>query len=121
MAKENSYLSRHSLKYVALFLVAAGIPTIILDSSAGSEIPLLVGLFMLMISRNKIEDERSIQIRATSFYISFIASYGCTLLLSNLFDNGILPFRLSEINHFLILTLVITNALFYTRLHFLKY
>ena len=108
-------------KYLGLVLIIIGIPTIILDESSGSEMPLLVGLFILLVTIGKTEDERSVQIKTTSLYIAFIISYGVKLITTNLFDHGLISFELTEINQFLILTLALANTLFYGRLYVLKH
>jgi len=108
-------------KYLGLVLATIGIPTMILDSSLGSEIPLLVGLFILLVTTDKVEDERSAQIKTTSLYFAFIISYALKLITSNLYDHGIISFELVNINHFLILTLMLANAIFYGRLYVLKH
>jgi hypothetical protein len=108
-------------KYLGLGLIIIGIPTMILDTSSGSEIPLLVGLFTLMVSTSRTEDERSVQIKTTSLYIAFIISYGAKLITSNLYDHALISFELADINHFLILTLALANIIFYSRIYILKY
>ena len=107
-------------KYLGLLLVIAGIPTMILDNSAGAEMPLLIGLFTLLVTTNKIEDERSIQIKTSSLYIAFVISYALKLIITNLHDHALVSFELVEINHFLILTLALANSIFYGRLYILK-
>jgi hypothetical protein len=108
-------------KYLALVLIVLGIPTMILDSTSGSEIPLLVGLFILLVSTAKTEDERSVQLKSTSLYIAFIVSYGIKLITTNLFEHRIISFELSDINHFLILMLALANAIFLVRLYVVKH
>lgn len=108
-------------KYLGLALIIIGIPTMILDNSSGSEIPLLVGLFTLLVATNRTEDERSVQIKTTSLYIAFIISYGAKLITSNLYDHALISFELSDINHFLILTLALANTIFYGRIYILKH
>ena len=107
-------------KYLGLLLVLTGIPTLILDNSAGAELPLLIGLFTLLVTTNKIEDERSIQIKTSSLYIAFVISYALKLIITNLHDHALVTFELVEINHFLILTLALANSIFYGRLYILK-
>ena len=111
----------HYSKYLGLVLVVLGIPAILLDNSSGAEIPLLVGLFILLVTTNKIEDERSAQIKTSSLYIAFIISYALKLLLANLYDHSLISFELVEINHFLILMLALANSLFYGRLNLVKF
>jgi len=108
------------LKFFGLLLVLAGIPVIIFDRSMGSDIPLLIGLFMLLVVTEKNEDERSLMIKTTSLYIAFILSYGIKLLTTNLFSHELIPFQLVEINHFLILVLALANIIFYSRMFIIK-
>lgn len=108
-------------KYLGLALIILGIPTIILENSSGSEIPLLVGLFILLVTSERTEDERSIQIKTTSLYFSFIISYATKLITTNLHFHELISFELAEINHFLILTLALANIIFYSRLHILRH
>lgn len=107
-------------KFLGLALVVAGIPVMYFDQSPGSEIPLLVGLFMVLTGTEKIEDERSLTIKTTSLYMAFIVSYGVKLLTTNLFSHEIIHFQLAEINHFLILVLTIANILYYSRMFILR-
>jgi hypothetical protein len=107
-------------KFLGLALVLAGIPVFFLDSSSGAEIPLLVGLFMVLTGTEKIEDERSLMIKTTSLYIAFIISYGAKLLTTNLFSHEIIGFQLVEINHFIILVLSIANVIYYSRMFILR-
>ena len=108
-------------KYLALALIAFGLLAIVFDSSSGSEIPLLVGLFTLLISTEKASDERSVQIKTTSLYFAFCLSYGLKMITTNLHQNALISFELVEINHFLILTLAISNIVFYSRLYIVKH
>lgn len=110
----------HYSKYLGLFLIIIGIPIMILDNSSGSEIPLLVGLFTLLTSTARTEDERSVQLKTTSLYIAFVIAYAVKLVTSNLHDHALVSFEMIEINHFLILTLALANIIFYGRLYILK-
>jgi hypothetical protein len=110
----------HYQKYLGLALIALGIPTIIIDKAPGADLPLLIGLFTLLVATEKNEDERSAQIKVSSLYIAFIVAYAAKLLTSNLYDHELIPFELTSINHFLILTLALANAIFYGRLHIFK-
>jgi hypothetical protein len=108
-------------KFLGLLLIIAGILTMVFDPSQGSEIPLLAGLFITLITSEKIEDERSLLIKTTSLYIAFIISYGVKLLTTNLYAHQIISFELVEINHFLILVLSIANLIFYSRMFILRF
>jgi hypothetical protein len=113
--------SRHYAKYLGFVLIIIGIPTVVLDSTSGSEIPLLVGLFTLLVTTDKSEDERSVQIKTTSLYIAFVISYGVKLITSNLFDHGLIAFDLTSVNHFLILMLASANVIYFVRLYVMKH
>lgn len=111
----------HFSKYLALILIGVGIPTMLIDTSPGAQIPLLVGLFTLLVTTNKIEDERSVQLRTTSLYIAFIIAYGVKLLTTNLHDHQMISFEFVEIDHFLILLLFLANSIFYGRLYLSRF
>lgn len=110
----------HYAKYLGLVLVVTGIPALIFDPSPGSEMPLLAGLFILFVTSNKSDDERSAQLKTSSLYSAFIVAYAGKLILSNLHQHALVSFELTDINHFLILTLVLANVLFYGRLYIPK-
>ena len=110
----------HYTKYLGFTLVIFGILVMILDDSSGSEVPLMVGLFTLLIASERVQDERAVQLKTTSLYIAFVVSYTIKLLSSNLHDHGLISFELTEINHFIILVLFWTNALFFSRMYFFK-
>lgn len=107
-------------KYLGLSLVAIGLVTIIFDKSKGAEIPLLVGLFTILVASERVEDERTRMIKTTSLYIAFILSYGGKLLTTNLFEHGIIGFQLVDKNHFLILVLSMTNLIYYSRMFVIR-
>jgi len=106
----------HYSKYLALFLVVIGIPIIMMDKSYGAQMPLLIGLFMLLVTTDKIEDERSVHLKITSLYFAFIISYTVKLLTTNLSHHNLTSFELVEIDHFIILVLGLANSIFYGRL-----
>ena len=122
ITRSNTFAQKlYYVKFLGLLLVMAGIPTMIFDTSQGSEIPLLVGLFITLVTSEKIEDERSLFIKTTSLYIAFVISYGIKLLTTNLYHHQIISFELVEINHFLILVLSIANLIFYSRMFILRF
>lgn len=108
-------------KFLGLLLVVAGVPVMLYDTSAGSEIPLLVGLFITLTASEKIEDERSLLIKTTSLYLAFVISYGVKLITTNLHAHNVISFELVEINHFLILILSLANFIFYSRMFILRF
>jgi hypothetical protein len=108
------------MKYLGLALIGIGIPVIITDPSSGAELPLMVGLFTLLIATERVEDERSVHIKTTSLYIAFIVSYAIKLVSTNLYDHQLISFQLTEINHFIILVLSCANVLYFGRMFLAK-
>jgi len=108
---------RNIVKYVGLLLTIAGIAIIFLDHADGADIPLLVGLFILFISKESKEDERAVAIKASSAYTALIVSYGIKLVSTNLYSHNLVPFQLTEIDHFLILVFALAIIIFYARLY----
>ena len=103
---------------LGLLLTAIGIPVLILDRSADAEMPLLVGLFVLFISKEARDDERAVFIKTSSTYIALILGYGMKLISSNLYSHQLISFQLTEINHFLILVFALAIVINYSRLYF---
>lgn len=111
------FKSTSGFRYVGLALVLIGIPLLFFGRSTGSEIPLLVGLFTLFISKLYREDERAIAIRYSSTYIALIVGYGIKLLTTNLYSHQLISYQLTEINHFLILVFALALIIFYCRVY----
>ena len=107
-------------KYLGLFLILIGIPILMTDLSPNSEFPLMIGLFTVFTSLEKVEDERSVSIKMSSLYIAFILAYAINLLTTNLYTHQWIPFRLVQINHFVILVFTIAVSIYYMRMHVFK-
>ena len=120
MNGKSKFAFLHYFKFLGLALIIIGIPVMFIDKSAGSEIPLVVGLFMVLTGTERTEDERSVMIKTSSLYLAFILSYGLKLITTNLYSHGIIGFQLAEINHFLILVLSLANIIFYSRMFILR-
>lgn len=105
------------IKLASLMLVTIGIIVLFFDPRTGAELPLLIGLFIGFVSRDKMEDERALHLKTSSAYIALIVGYGLKLLTSNLYDHRLISFELSEINHFLILVFAIATILYYSRVY----
>ena len=108
---------RGIFKYPALLLILVGVVLFWMDKSAGSEIPLLVGLFIFFVSKGKTEDERTVLLRSSSAYIALVLGYGFKLMSTNLYTHQVIQFQLTEINHFLILVFALANVIYYLRLY----
>jgi hypothetical protein len=111
------FKSTSGFRYVGLALILVGLPLLFFDNSSGAEIPLLVGLYILFISKLYREDERAIAIRYSSTYIALILGYGIKLLTTNLYSHQLISYQLTEINHFLILVLGLALIIFYCRVY----
>jgi len=72
---------------------------------------------MGFVSRDKTEDERAVQLKTSSAYVSLVVGYSLKLLISNLYDHKLISFQLSEINHFLILVFAMALILYYSRVY----
>lgn len=106
------------IKYGGLLLIGIGLVIILVDKSAGAELPLLVGLFTLLISKEKRQDERATLLKSSSTFVALILGYGFKLLSSNLYAHQLISFQLTEINHFLILVFALALSIYYLRLYF---
>jgi hypothetical protein len=108
---------RMIFKSLGLLFALVGLALFFMDESKGSEIPLLAGLFILFVSKEKVEDERVKTLKSSSAYIALIAGYGFKLVSTNLYDHQAISFQLTEINHFLILVFALAICIYYLRLY----
>jgi len=108
---------RKMFKSLGIILALAGILIFFIDKSTGSEIPLLAGLFMIFVSKEKIEDERVKFLKSSSAYIALITGYAFKLISTNLYEHQALSFQLIDINHFLILVFALAICIYYLRLY----
>lgn len=60
----------HYQKYLGIFLIVIGIPMIIFVHEQKASFPLMIGLFTLYTSLEKVEDERSTGLKTSSLYIA---------------------------------------------------
>jgi hypothetical protein len=104
-------------KYLGILLAMAGSVILFIDESKGSEIPLLVGLFIIFVSQEKIEDERVKVLKSSSAYIALIVGYALKLMSTNLYEHQVLTFQLIDINYFLILVFALAICIYYLRLY----
>ena len=111
------FLPPRFTSYLGLLLTAVGVPVLIIDKSPSAEIPLLVGLFILFISRETRNDERSVAIKTSSAYIALVLGYAIKLVTTNLYSHQLIPVQLTEINHFLILVFALAIAIYYSRMY----
>lgn len=105
-------------RYLGWFLILIGIPIIFFSKGKGTEMPLMFGLFTLFTSLEKVEDERSAQMKSTSLTFAFVLAYAFKLLSTNMFDNGWINFQLVQINHFIILVLAAALVIYNFGLHY---
>ena len=104
-------------KYVGAALVLTGLPHLITQHAAlGSELPLITGLFLLFFTKEKNEDERAQQLRASALMISFVVGYIVEIGTTYLYDKGIFPFQLQHPRYFIIFVLSLGIVIFYTKL-----
>lgn len=93
-------------KYVGILCILIAIPILLLDMH--KDMTLLLGLFLLFTAPGKQEDERSLSLKTSSLYISFILTYAFKMLSSNL---------ITEVNHFMILVFSLSLIIYYIRFY----
>ncbi len=108
---------RSVFKFLGVVLVVAGVAIFFMDASKGAEIPLLAGLFIVFISKEKTEDERAKILKSSSAYMALVVGYGLKLMSTNLYEHQIIPFQLIDINLFLILVFTLAIGIYYLRLY----
>jgi hypothetical protein len=109
------------IKFIGILLIFIGIAVLFTTSkSSGAELPLLIGLFTLFISREKREDERAVQIKTSSALSALIIGYSSKLIINNLYQHQIISFDLVSINYFLIIVFSVANIVRFSRLYFFK-
>lgn len=118
MKKMNEWAAKafYYQRYMGLFLVIIGIPLFFIPGK-NSEFPLMVGLFTLFTSMEKVEDERSVSLKTSSMYIAFIFGYTIKVSTASLFQLQLISFQLTEINHFIILIFAIAIACYFLRMY----
>lgn len=105
-------------KYIGLFLTILGVFILFVSKSSTAEIPLLVGLFTLLVSSEKQEDERSGAIRTSSVFLALVIGYSLKLVITNLHDLKVIGFDLTSINYFLIMVFAMANLIRFWKLYF---
>ncbi|MBO9732466.1 MAG: hypothetical protein J7623_27740 [Chitinophaga sp.] len=101
-------------KYVGILCILVALPIFFFDTH--NNMLLLLGLFILFTAPGKYEDERSVSLKTSSLYFSFILSYVFKLLTAHLS----LPFNLTDVNHFMILVFSLSLLLYYIRFYSFK-
>jgi hypothetical protein len=105
-------------KIMGIIMIALGIPMLIFGKSVGTSHMLMTGLFVLLTAFDKKQDERSLSLKTSSIFVAFIFAYVLKIVSAELFRFHIIPMELTEINHFIILVLGLTNIFYYFRLYF---
>ena len=104
-------------KIFGILLSIVGIGVLMIDNRPNAEIPLLVGLFVFFVVKDKNSDERTISLKASATYLALILAYAIKLISTNLFQHRLLSVHLVEINHFLILIFGLAILIYYLRLY----
>lgn len=107
-------------KYLGVFLVLIGTPLFFLAPSPQANFSLMIGFYILFTSMEKVEDERSLNIKMSSLYIAFIVAYAIQIILRVLHSWEVIPVKFTEIDHFIILVLALASTLHYARLYLPK-
>ena len=116
MIKTFAFL-RSFQKIIAFSAIALSALYFILGNSSLATMHLMMGLYLLLSSFQKVEDERSSSLRYTSLYVSLIFAYTVKIVSSYLYEKQLISFQMTDINHFIILVLLIANITYYVRLY----
>lgn len=108
---------RRTIKVLGLLAVISGIVVLMIDETRGAELPLLAGLFILLVSHEVREDERSASLKASSTQMALIIGYAISLLSTKLYDHQVINVQLIAINHFLILVFALALIIYNIRLY----
>ena len=104
-------------KYIAVGCIIVSALNYMLHNLPMAYMHLILGLFLLLTSSQKIEDERSTSLRISSLYGALIWAYGIKMIISLLYDQQIIPFKMTDIDPFFVMVLCIANILYYVRLY----
>ena len=105
-------------RIIAITLIVIGTSMLIFRQSVTGSQMLMTGLFLLITVSEKNQDERSMSLKASSIFIAFIIAYTFKITSHELYHFNWLPMEMTEINHFIILVLALTNMIYYCRLYF---
>ncbi|MFC7524113.1 hypothetical protein ACFQRK_09180 [Parapedobacter sp. GCM10030251] len=115
--QKSKTIVKGAVKLFGIAAVLIGIQVMLDNRSPGSEMLLLAGLFVLFISHEAREDERSAWLKASSTQLALIIAYTVKLLSSYLYDAGAIGIELVAINHFLILVFALAIIIYNIRLY----
>jgi len=105
-------------RIMAITMIVIGISMLIFRQSVAGSQMLMTGLFLLITALEKDQDERSMSLKATSIFIAFVLAYTFKVMSHKLYHFNWLPMEMTQINHFIILVLALTNMIYYCRLYF---
>lgn len=106
-------------KYVGIALAIIGIPVLfIAQFSAGAELPLMTGLFLILFTKEKVEDERAQQLRSKAIMIGFAAGYILEVITAYLYERKMIDFHFQHPRYFIIFVLALSIIIFYAKLLF---
>jgi hypothetical protein len=103
-------------KFLGLTMIAVGIPISVMSKSSENTSMLIIGLFLLFTSWDKVMDERLASIKATSVYLAIVLSYTFKYMSSELVRQGITSYEMTNINHFILMVFAVANLTYYSRL-----
>jgi hypothetical protein len=104
-------------KYIAVGCIIISVLNYMLHNIPMAYMHLILGLFLLLTSSQKIEDERSASLRVKSMYGALVIAYSIKMLISLLYDQQIISFKLTDIDPFFVMVLCMANIFYYVRLY----
>jgi hypothetical protein len=104
-------------KYFGLVLALVGILILVIaHAHFGSELPLMTGLFIILFTKEKVEDERAQQIRSKAVMIGFAIGYIFEVITTYLHSEKIIGFHLQHPRYFVIFVLALSVIIFYAKI-----
>jgi hypothetical protein len=104
-------------KFLGIALITIGIPISIISKSENMSM-LIVGLFVLFTSFDKIMDERLYSLKATSMYIAIIFSYTFKHISTELARQHVVSYEMTNIDHFILMIFAVANITYFSRILF---
>jgi hypothetical protein len=116
MTLKNLYKLLYYQKFMGIGFILLGIPIAIFSKSTESTTMLIVGLFVLFTSWEKIMDERLMSLKTTSIYLAIVLSYTFKYVSSELVKQQLTSYEMTNINHFILLVFASANLIYFGRL-----
>jgi len=103
--------------YLGLSQIVFGLLRLTGPGASTADYNIMLGLYVMFLSRIERVDERSRALKSSSLHIAFLLAYVILVVISALFGYGVISYELIKINHFLILVFALALIIYYSRLY----